>query len=100
MRIVNNPNFSKELKKILKYIADDKPTASVKFSRELKEDIENILNNPYMYPPSKYFDDKNVRDMTYKKYTIIYQVVLERNTIEIMKIFNRNKPLKENHTNL
>jgi len=46
-----------------------------------------------MYPPSKYFNDKDVRDMTYKKYTIIYQVSLNRNTIEIMKIFNRNKQL-------
>jgi len=92
MRIINNPDFSKELKNILKYIANDKPTASRKFSKELKESIKNIPDNPYMYPPSQYFDDKDVRDMTYKKYTIVYQVMLERNTIEIMKIFNRNKP--------
>jgi len=92
MRIINNPNFSQELKDILKYIANDKPTASRKFTKELKENIKNIPNNPYMYPPSQYFNDKDVRDMTYKKYTIVYQVMLEKNTIEIMKIFNRNKP--------
>ncbi|NOQ30470.1 MAG: type II toxin-antitoxin system RelE/ParE family toxin [Helicobacteraceae bacterium] len=92
MRIINNPDFSKELKEILKYIANDKPTASRKFSKELKENIKNIPINPYMYPPSQYFNDKDVRDMTYKKYTIVYQVMLEKNTIEIMKIFNKNKP--------
>ncbi|MDD5157011.1 type II toxin-antitoxin system RelE/ParE family toxin [Sulfurimonas sp.] len=92
MRIINNPEFSKELKDILKNIANDKPLASKKFAKELKENIKNIPNNPYMYPPSQYFNDKDVRDMTYKKYTIVYQVVLERNTIEIMKIFNKNKP--------
>ncbi len=92
MRIINNPDFSKELKDILKYISNDKPTASIKFKKELKENIKNTLNNPYMYPPSYYFNDKDVRDMTYKKYTVIYQVNLDRNTIEVMKIFNRNKP--------
>ena len=93
MRIINNPDFSKELKDILRYIANDKPSASKKFSKELKDNIKLILDNPYIYPPSYYFDDKNVRDMTYKKYTIVYQVSLERNTIEIMKILrkiNRN----------
>jgi len=92
MRIINNPHFSKELKDILKYIANDKPSASKKFSKDLKSNIKLILENPYMYPPSYYFNDKNVRDMTYKKYTIVYQVSLERNTIEMMKIFKKNKP--------
>ncbi len=44
-----------------------------------------------MYPPSYYFNDKDIRNMTYKKYTIVYQVSLERNTIEMMKIFKKNK---------
>jgi hypothetical protein len=30
--------------------------------------------------------------MIYKKYTIVYEVNLENDTIEIMRIFNRNKP--------
>ena len=88
MRIINNSDFSQELKDILKYIANDKPSAS----KELKDNIKLILDNPYMYPPSYYFNNKDVRDMTYKKYTIVYQVSLERNTIEIMKIFKKNKP--------
>ena len=95
MRIINNSDFSQELKDILKYIANDKPSASKKFSKELKDNIKLILDNPYMYPPSYYFNDKDVRDMTYKKYTIVYQVSLERNTIEIMKIFKKNKPQRK-----
>ena len=92
MRIINNPDFSEELKEILKYIANDKPSASKQFSKELKNNTKLILENPYMHPPSFYFNDKDVRDMTYKKYTIVYQVSLERNTIEMMKIFKKNKP--------
>jgi len=92
MRIINNPDFSQELKEILKYIANDKLSASKKFSKELKNNTKLILDNLYMYSPSYYFNDKDVRDMTYKKYTIVYQVSLERNTIEMMKIFKKNKP--------
>ena len=95
MRIINNPDFSQELKQILKYIANDKPSASKKFTKELKDTINLILDNPYMYPPSFYFNDKDVRDMTFKKYTIVYQVSLERNTIEMMKIFKKNKPSQQ-----
>jgi len=51
MRIINNSDFSQELKDILKYIANDKPSASKKFSKELKDNIKLILDNPYMYPP-------------------------------------------------
>ncbi len=67
MRIINNPDFSQELKEILKYIANDKPSASKNFSKELKNNTKLILDNPYMYPPSFYFNDKDVRDMTCKK---------------------------------
>ncbi len=40
MRIINNQDFSKELKDILKYIANDKPSASKKFGQELKDNIK------------------------------------------------------------
>ena len=30
--------------------------------------------------------------MTFKKYTINYEINLDKNRIEIMDIFNRNKP--------
>jgi len=31
--------------------------------------------------------------MIYKKYTIIYRVKPSKNEIEILRIFNRNKPI-------
>ena len=36
MRIINNPDFSQELKEILKYIANDKPSASKNSAKNLK----------------------------------------------------------------
>ena len=44
MRIINNSDFSQELKDILKYIANDKPSASKKFSK-VKDNIKLILDN-------------------------------------------------------
>jgi plasmid stabilization system protein ParE len=92
MTIIYKPTFSKELKQILEYIAQDKPSASIKFKNELKVSINLISDNPTMYVQSKYFNDKNIRDMTYKKYTIIYRIRPVKKYIEILKIFNKNKP--------
>jgi hypothetical protein len=57
----------------------DKPLVSLNFKDELKFKIRELPANPFKYKQSLYFDDKNIRDMTYKTYTII--------------IFNKNKPL-------
>ncbi len=92
MTIIYNPIFDKEVIDIINYIALDKPTASINFTLELEKLILNIPNFPFKYKSSIYFDDNNIRDMTYKGYTIIYEVNLNKNTIEILKIFNQNKP--------
>jgi hypothetical protein len=36
--------------------------------------------------------------MTYKGYTITYEVNLDKNTIKILKIFNKNKPSNKENT--
>jgi len=92
MNIIHNRTFSNELKDILKYIATDKLSASLKFKDELKLKIREISANPYKYKQSLYFNDKNIRDMTYNTYTIVYELNFEKDFVEILKIFNRNKP--------
>ena len=92
MTIIYNPIFDEEIIDIVNYIALDKPTASINFALGLEKLILDIPYFPFKYKPSFYFNDKNVRDMTYKGYTIIYEVNLDKNTIEILKIFNQNKP--------
>ncbi len=94
MKIVYNPIFENELLHIVNKIANDKPNASIKFALELEKSILDIPIFPFKYKPSSYFNDKNIRDMTYKKYTVVYEVNLDANTIEILKIFNQNKPLQ------
>ena len=94
MIITYKPTFSKQLKEIIEHIALDKPSASMKFKNELKESINLLPDYPFTYRKSIYFDDENIRDMVYKKYTIIYRVKPRKNEIEILRIFNRNKPTR------
>ena len=92
MKILYNHIFKTELSDILRYIAQDKPSASLNFKNELKTYINEIPDNPFKYRQSFYFDDKNIRDMTFRGYTIVYEVNFKNDSIEILKIFNRNKP--------
>jgi len=92
MKIIRTEEYQKELLVILEHIAKDKITASKKFKQDLNIQINQIPNFPYKYRPSFYFDDENVRDMTFKTYTINYEINLNKNTIFILSIFNQNKP--------
>ena len=83
---------SNQLLQIVRYIAKDKIGASINFANELEKLIVLIPNNPFKYKLSAYFDNKNIRDMTYKGYTINYKVNFEKDLIEVLRIFNRNKP--------
>ena len=92
MNIIRTEEYQKELLVILRFIAKDKITASKKFKQDLNIQIDKIPTFPYKYRPSFYFDDENIRDMTFKTYTINYEIDLNKNTIFIFSIFNQNKP--------
>jgi plasmid stabilization system protein ParE len=92
MKIIHKPSFSQQLKQIIEYIAQDKPSASMNFKDKLKESINLLPSNPYQCEQSKYFDNKNIRNMTFKKYTIVYKVRPKKQEIEILRIFKKNKP--------
>ena len=92
MLIIRTQEYQKELLAILKHIAKDKLTASRKFKKDLNIQINKIPEFPYKYRQSFYFEDENIRDMTFKSYTINYEIDLNKNTIFIFSIFNQNKP--------
>ena len=92
MRIFYHSRFSDQLKNILEHIAEDKPGASLAFKNHLKKSINTLPDNPYKYRASIYFNDKNIRDMIYKGYTVVYRINLEEERIEVLRIFNKNKP--------
>ena len=92
MKISYKKTFENQLIQIVNYIAKDKIGASINFANELEELIFSIPDNPFKYKISIYFKNENIRDMTYKGYTINYKVNFEKDLIEVLRIFNRNKP--------
>lgn len=92
MKIIRSRRFQINLLITLQHIAKDKVSASKNFQKELDKLINNIPNFPFKYRQSIYFNDKNIRDLIYNKHTINYEINLEENRIEILNIFNHNKP--------
>ncbi|MFK5882304.1 MAG: type II toxin-antitoxin system RelE/ParE family toxin [Sulfurospirillum sp.] len=92
MQINRSPRYKNNLFQILDYIAQDKLSASENFLNELDKLINNLPNFPFKFRKSRYFDNENIRDMIYKGYTVIYRVDETKNTIDIIRIFHKNKP--------
>ena len=92
MKIVESDEYKIRLKEVTNYIKQDKKSAAINFAKELRKKIRELPDNPYMCSTSYYFKENNVRDMTLKKYTVVYEVKPDEKVIEILDIFNRNKP--------
>ena len=92
MQINRSPRYKNNLFQILDYIAQDKVSASENFLNELDKLINNLPNFPFKFRKSKYFDNENIRDMVYHGYTVIYRINKTKNSIEIVRIFHKNKP--------
>jgi len=92
LTVVESERFKVRLKTITYLIKEDKQSVAVKFAKDLKINIRNLNNSPYKYRKSFYFNDDNIRDMTFKGYTIVYKIDMISDLIIVADIFNRNKP--------
>ncbi|QOY51203.1 type II toxin-antitoxin system RelE/ParE family toxin [Candidatus Sulfurimonas baltica] len=57
MQIIYKKTFEKQLLHIINYIAQDKPSAIIKFANELEKLIFLIPDNPLKYKSSIYFNN-------------------------------------------
>ena len=94
MQISKLRRYKNQLTIILKHIAKDKISASENFYINLNKTITEIPDFPFKYRKSIYFDNDNIRDMTFKGYTIIYRINIKKDLIEVIRIFNKNKPTR------
>ena len=92
MQIKRSPRYKNNLFQILDYIAQDKLSASENFLNELDKLINNLSTFPFKFRKSQYFDDENIRDMIYNGYTVIYRINETQKSIDIVRIFHKNKP--------
>ncbi|MCV6607170.1 MAG: type II toxin-antitoxin system RelE/ParE family toxin [Campylobacterales bacterium] len=87
MKITNSPLFEKELNTIISFISDDSINRALDFTNSLESEINILPEMPFKFRPSYYYDDKNIRDMIFKGYTIPYLVDSEKNVIVMLEIF-------------
>lgn len=93
MQIKLDTSFENSFDTIFDYIVQDKLSVAKKFQTDLFKAIKQLPHFPYKYRQSFYFDDVNIRDMTFKGYTIVYEIDSENEMIILLDIFNQNKPL-------
>ena len=86
MQIVYGPRFKDRFNDIWDFIATDSKNRANQFKKELKEKIEDLVHMPYKFKQSIYFDDKNIRDLVYKGYTVPYKIDEANNRIIIIGI--------------
>ena len=80
MKIRFTDDFYYFLNQQLEYIAKDKPLAALA-ARKFKKD----LNSPFNFKKSIYFNDNQIRDYVFKRYTIVYKIQTDNNTVEIFE---------------
>lgn len=94
MKIEFRDSFVKKLNKQVDYIAADKPKAARKFKTDILDRCKQLTNQPFKYKKSIYFDRDEIRDMTFKGYTIVYKVDINANLISVFALVKHEDGIK------
>ncbi len=82
-----------KLKEIEEYIASDNPQAAIEFVDKLISLAETISGNPEKGRIVPELSIKQIREIVYKKYRIVYFV--KKNSVEILTVFEGHKLLRK-----
>ena len=93
MKIVRSKKYTKSLQEALRFIAQDSRQRALNFKRELDEHIDDLNNMPFKFRQSIYFENKNMRDLIFKGYTIVYKINEEERVITIVGMKNTQNKL-------
>ena len=87
MKLIKEVNFTRNLERIVLYIADDSKSRARTFSRNLQKQLNNLEYFPYKFRKSIYFENEHIRDYVFKGYTIPYLIDEENDVIVVLDIF-------------
>ena len=90
MNIILTKAFKKSLDEIVEFIAKDSPNRAFAFRDRILDKIKTLTFMPFRCRKNAVLDDKNVRDLIYKGYVIVFRV--NSDNIEILQIFKENLP--------
>jgi plasmid stabilization system protein ParE len=78
MKIVRTKQYRNALQNIMQFIAKDSREKALRFRKQLDTHIGDLPLFPYKFRQSIYFEEKNIRDLIFKGYTIPYKIEEER----------------------
>ena len=73
--------------KLYVFISKDSKNKALNFKNQLDNKIGELIHFPYKFQQSKNHNDADVRDMTFKGYTITYLVEHQKDRIVILDIY-------------
>ena len=94
MKISFSEGFVATLLDQVDYIARDKPSAARKFKNDLLKNLSKDLREPFNYRKSIYFEDELIRDYIFKGYTIVFKIVMEKQTLLVFGFIKQQVTLK------
>ncbi|GAB5539373.1 MAG: hypothetical protein Salg2KO_14760 [Salibacteraceae bacterium] len=91
MKLNINQSFIDKVIHQVDYIALDKPLAALKFYDDLYDRISKIPDHPFKHRQSIFSDDKNVRDLIFKGYTVTFKIIENEKVIEVFGFTKHEK---------
>lgn len=88
MNIIITQEFETKLSKIVGFISTHSVNAARKFYYEIYTKIHKIPQMPYSFRKNQLLNNKNVRDMVYKGYVVVFKITPE--SIIILGIYKHN----------
>jgi plasmid stabilization system protein ParE len=83
MKLKFKSTFTERLSRQVSYIANDSPSRARKFKNDLIKQLKKIPKNPYTFRKSIFFNDKDIRDLIFKGYCIVFRINNAEDSIEI-----------------
>lgn len=87
MKIEFDPEFMTALIEQIRTIAEDKPSAAREFRHDLIVKCKSLVDMPYRYRKSIYYNDEHLRDLIFRGYVIVYMIQAE--SIVITSLINQ-----------
>ncbi|OHD85770.1 MAG: hypothetical protein A3I60_02405 [Sulfuricurvum sp. RIFCSPLOWO2_02_FULL_43_45] len=91
MTVIKSPRFEEEIEIIIDFISDDSPRRALRFYDELLYKLEAIPSNPYRFRKRPKINDKNIRELIFKGYTVPFYIDTAHDVIVILGIFSANE---------
>ena len=91
MIVVRRREYLDGMKNIISFIARDSASRAKSFKQQLDRRIDDLVHFPYKYRQSVHHTSKEVRDLIYKGYTIVYRINISKDKIEVLEIFKWTK---------